>query len=259
MPAAVFHNDTALSFAYAINAAQDTFTINRDEAGNRTDGFLKDSAKVVTRVPVNMTLAALATIETVVKAILTAVFAILYPITDVPFNYFKDATTLAGRATKEALKGILGFASAKPEIKVEKEIIEADVVTTEAPVIEEEESEEEEEIVEERSYIQKGQDFVNSLSTRQKVIGGLLLTAGLVITTGPTLNTASTLLNNVGNGLKESGRTLGCGIPQNAWNLLDRVTPDFVTNNNITNWIGTTGIANRLTNLCATQCRLICA
>ena len=133
MPAAVYHNDTALSFAYAINKAQDTFTINKDAEGNRTDGFLKDSAKVVTRVPVNMTLAVLATIETVVKALLTAISAILYPITDVPYNYFKDSTALAGRATKEALKGILGYASPEPVITVTKEIIEADVVVKRPP------------------------------------------------------------------------------------------------------------------------------
>ena len=247
MPAAVFHNDTALSFAYAINKAQDTFTINRDAEGNRTDGFLKDSAKVVTRVPVNMTLAVLATIETVVKAILTAVFAILYPITDVPFNYFKDATSLAGRATKEAFKGILGFASAKPVITVTKEIIEADVVTLEQPEVEEEECEEEEEIVEDRSYFQRGQDFVNSLTTKQKIAGAVLLGLGLYALPGPFLRGVNTFVTdsfkNVGN--------LSCGVTQNTGNLANKLSFGYLGDNRITNWVANTNIAASLTNLCA--------
>jgi hypothetical protein len=248
MPAAVFHNDTALSFAYAINNAQDTFTINRDDAGNRTDGFLKDSAKVVTRVPVNMALALLATIETVVKAILTVVSNILLPFTEAPFNYFKDATGLAGRATKEALKGILGFATAKPDISVTKEIIEADVVTVDQPtsVVEEEESEEEE-IVEERSYVQKGQDFVNSLSTKQKIAGAVVIALAFYVSTGPTLRA----LGAFGNGLINTGKTLGCGVTQNSGNLANKATLGFLGNNTVTNWAASTRIAERLTNLCA--------
>jgi hypothetical protein len=251
MPAAVYHNDTALSFAYAINKAQDTFTINRDAEGNRTDGFLKDSAKVVTRVPVNMTLATLAIIETVVKAILTAVSSLLYLATDVPFNYFKDATALAGRATKEALKGILGYASPKPAIKVEKEIIEADVVeVTPAPTTEVEEEVvvvEEEEIVEDRSYLQRGQDFVNSLSTRQKVLGVVALGVVLYAVPGPTLRAIKTLV--VGS-LKNAG-TLGCGVTQTSGNLADKVTFGYLSNNTLSNWVASTSVAQRLTNLCA--------
>lgn len=246
MPAAVFHNDTALSFAYAINAAQDAFTINRDAEKNRTDGFLKASAKVVTRVPVNMTLSLLASIETVVKAILTGVFAILYPITDVPYNYFRDATTLAGRATKEALKGILGFATPKPVITVEKEIIEAEDVKVETPVVtetEEEETEEEEEIVEERSYAQKTQDFVNSLSTGQKVIGaivgGAVVVGGLYLITPPALR-----------GLAAVGRGIlwtGCGTTKIAGKIANGVTFGLLSNNTVTNWVAST----RLANICA--------
>jgi len=249
MPAAVFHNDTALSFAYAINAAQDAFTINRDAEKNRTDGFLKASAKVVTRVPVNMTLALLASIETVVKAILTGVFAILYPITDVPYSYFRDATTLAGRATKEALKGILGFASAKPEIKVEKEIIEADVVKVEPPVVtgteesEESEETEEEEIDEERSYAQRGKDFVNSLSTQQKIagiVGGAVVVVGLYYTVPPALKA-------LGNAILWTG----CRGTSLTSKLADKVSFGYLSNNTVTNWVANTTIAAKLSKICA--------
>ncbi len=111
MPVQFTDQDTRFSVASVVNSAQTAFTVNRDEDGKRTDGFMKDGLKVVTRVPVNLTLAALATLETVVRAILTAVTSILYPVTDKPVSYFAASTKLAGRAVVESLKGTLGYAS----------------------------------------------------------------------------------------------------------------------------------------------------
>lgn len=111
MPVQFTDQDTRYSVASLVNSAQTAFTVNRDEDGKRTDGFMKDGFKVVTRVPVNLTLAALATLETVVRAILTAVTSILYPVTDKPVSYFAASTKLAGRAVVESLKGTLGYAS----------------------------------------------------------------------------------------------------------------------------------------------------
>ncbi|MBS0629050.1 MAG: hypothetical protein JSS30_02355 [Verrucomicrobia bacterium] len=118
MPIQFSEQDTRLSTASLVNGAQNYLTVNRDNEGKRTDGFMKDTAKVVTRFPVNLTLAAIATIETVVRAAFTVLTSILYPITARPVSFFAESTKLAGRATVEALKGTLGYAT--PEVKKEE-------------------------------------------------------------------------------------------------------------------------------------------
>ncbi len=104
------------TMARPVNAVQNTFTVNKE-----TDGFWKSSAKVVARIPTNTALGLLATVETIVKATLTALSALLYPITDAPFNNLKDSTALAGRATIEAFKGVFGY-STQTEAESKKEI-----------------------------------------------------------------------------------------------------------------------------------------
>ncbi len=123
MPIQISQEDTRLSFAYAVNGAQNAFTINRDEKNERTDGFMKDAAKVVARIPANAVLGTVAAIETVVKAILTALSSILYPVTDSPLNYMKASLSLAGRATVEAFKGIAGYATPVVEEKKEEPVV----------------------------------------------------------------------------------------------------------------------------------------
>ncbi len=105
------------TMARSVNAVQNTFTINKE-----TDGFLMSAGKVVVRIPTNTALGLLATVETIVKATLTALSVLLYPITDAPFNNLKDSTALAGHATIEAFKGVFGYstqieAENKQEIK----------------------------------------------------------------------------------------------------------------------------------------------
>lgn len=127
MPIQITQEDTRLSFAYAINGAQNALTISRDAEDNRTDGIFKDSAKVVARIPTNLVLGTLAAIETVVKAVLTGLSAVLYFATDRPFNYMKDSLSLAGRATVEAFKGIAGYATPAPAPVVVEEQKEEEV------------------------------------------------------------------------------------------------------------------------------------
>lgn len=140
MPIQFTEQDTKLSFAYAINATQDTFTIHRDAEGNRTDRLYKDAVKVVARVPTNALLGILAAIETVVKSVLTALSAIPYYFTDSPLNYMKASLSLAGRATVEAFKGVAGATPAPIVIEETKEEETAPVVETSteqpAPVVE---------------------------------------------------------------------------------------------------------------------------
>ena len=59
-------------------------------------------------------------LKTLVKATLTALSALLYPITDAPFKNLKDSTALAGRTTVEAFKGVLGY-STQIEVESKKE------------------------------------------------------------------------------------------------------------------------------------------
>lgn len=116
--------DTRYSSAYAVNRAQNAFAINRDAEGKRTDGFMKDAAKVVARIPTNAVLGVVAAIETVVKAVLTGLSAILLIIReDRPYNHMKASLSLAGRTTVEAFKGIAGYATAKPEVKKEEPVV----------------------------------------------------------------------------------------------------------------------------------------
>lgn len=188
MPARIESGDTALSFAYAINKSQDFFRINRDDVGNRTDGFLKAAGKAVTRVPVNVALTTLAAIETVVKAFLTAASLLLYPITAAPFNYLKDATALAGRATKEAFIGILGFSTpVLKEVKatMEKEAVVVTVEPAPTPLVNTTETEETEE-TEEEEIIEptKTQAFLD-IATDYKVATVIALAVIAYHTIGP--------------------------------------------------------------------------
>ena len=102
------------TMARPVNAVQSTFTIDQE-----ADGFWKSAAKVVARIPTNTALGLLATVETIFKATLTALSALLYPITDAPFKNLKDSTALAGRATIEAFKGVFGY-STKIEVETAK-------------------------------------------------------------------------------------------------------------------------------------------
>lgn len=123
-------NQFKVSFANAVASAQPAFQINRDENGNRTGFIGKDVVKVVTRVPVNVTLALLTSIESVVRAVFTVVTSVLYPITSRPFNYFKESTKATLNATVIALKGTVGYGVAtaketkKPAVTSEKTKVE---------------------------------------------------------------------------------------------------------------------------------------
>lgn len=105
MPIKILDNDTKFSFAYAINYTQNIFTVNQE------DGFLKYTGKVVGRIVPNAILAILAGIETVTKAALTVIAAIFSRIQLGPYEYLRDSTSLAARATKEAFQGIFGHST----------------------------------------------------------------------------------------------------------------------------------------------------
>jgi len=103
MPIQISDNDTKLSLAYAVNYTQSLFEIKEE------DSKLKTAGKVIGRIIPNAVLTILAAIETVVKGSLTVIAAIFFLISARPAQYFKDSTSLAFRATKEAFIGIFGY------------------------------------------------------------------------------------------------------------------------------------------------------
>lgn len=198
MPIQISQEDTRLSFAYAVNGAQNAFTINRDEKNERTDGFMKDAAKVVARIPTNAVLGTVAAIETVVKAILTVLSGILYPVTDSPFNYMKASLSLAGRATVEAFKGIAGYATPAPVVVKEEPVV---VVTP--PVVETPKEE----------PLTKTQIAKNIARLAYDNKGTIAL--GLVVTGLVAYNIGLPALNGLYQGVTTGAITFGSGVKDN--------------------------------------------
>jgi len=94
--------------ASAVNTVQEAFKINT------TDGYVKFAVKVAGRTLSNAALSVAAAVETVVLAVITVIASPLYFLHNKSFNSITARTALAGRATAEALRGIVGKSTETP-------------------------------------------------------------------------------------------------------------------------------------------------
>lgn len=100
-----------------VDSANNLFRIEPD-----SNSIIELGAKVTARVVTNTFLGIIASIETVAKAILTALALVLYPVTPAPYKALLESTKLSSAVVVKAFDGILGNlpTSVKTEIIEEK-------------------------------------------------------------------------------------------------------------------------------------------